>query len=97
MSIPTEIFQTKAFKKAEKILGRERAKELLQKDSEALKTVIGECVSEMGKMETQMKESVEYRRSQDALKSLRSDYKELSQGHKTTAELAKKIINLRSV
>ncbi|CAB5220891.1 hypothetical protein UFOVP244_51 [uncultured Caudovirales phage] len=95
MSIPVEIYQTKAFKKAEKLLGRDRAKELLTKDSEVLKTMIGECVAEVGKMETQLKESVDYRRSQDTLKSLRTDFKDSTEAHRITAELAKKIVNMR--
>lgn len=94
--VPVDVLHSKLYRKAEKLLGRERAKELLQKSDADLKSVIGECVAEVGKMEAEMKGLQDFKKAQDVIKTLRGGLRDTAKPHKTTADLAKAIIQSRN-
>lgn len=95
-TVPTEVMGSKLFQKAVKELGRDRAHELLQKEDAELKSVIGECVSEVVKMTAEMKDGLDYKRADDVLKTLKGGLRDTSKSHKLTADLAKAVIQARS-
>ncbi len=95
-AIPTEVFTSKIFKKAEKLLGSPRAKELVAKDDGDLKNVIGECVAEISKVENEMKAGIDFRKALDVIKTLRGGFRDTTKPHKVTADLAKEVLKLRN-
>lgn len=94
-AVPTEVFQSKAYKKAEKLLGRTRARELVEKGSDELKSAIGQCIAEMNKREAEMKQNADYRRSADVIKTLKGGLRDTNKPEKITVDLAKAVIQAR--
>lgn len=94
-AVPTDVFATKTYKRVTKLLGPDRAKELVQKSDGELKAVIGECVMQSEGLWNALDGNVEYLKAADVVDTLEGGVKDTIKPMTATINLAKTILRLR--
>lgn len=91
------LMETKAFKACAKVVGEERATEVLSKTKDELRSTIAECSVRMAELDDETEGNEKYQQACESKKYFDDAKKDAKKPYDTTRKLALKVVRLMEV